>query len=332
MPRLFALTVSLLALSANVPATAGSVVKSIPGPDGGWDYARIDARGTSLFVARGQSVSVFDLKGTAPVRSIGDISHGHAVLPLPDGHILLVTSGQDATVRFLDIDKGTELGRVPVGEDPDAAVLDASGRTAYTMNAKAGTISKIDTATRTVTATVTVRAGLEYAALASGGALFVNNEDENTLTAVDTRTNRVSAVIALTGCEGPSGLAYDAHSDRLIAACANGKAALVDASKKQLLKLLDIGQGPDAVILDEQRRRAYIPCGKSGELDVIALDATGGPAVTGHITTEAGARTGALDPTDGMVYLPTGKFGPAPGPGKRGAMIPGSFHILAIQP
>ena len=96
--------------------------------------------------------------------------------------------------------------------------------------------------------------------------------------------------------------------------------------------LFDIGQGPDAVIIDEQRRRAYIPCGKSGELDVVALDAKNGPAVTGHITTEVGARTGALDATNGMLYLPTGKFGPPPVPGKRGAMIAGSFHILAIRP
>lgn len=332
MRRFFRLPLAALVLSIGAPAVAGAIVKTIPGPDGGWDYARVDPVKHRLYVARADSVTVVDLRGTAPLRSIGQIAHGHSVIPMPHSDTIIVTSGADATVRFLDGDSGTEQARLTVGANPDAAVLDQAGKTLYTMNAKAGTISKIDVATRRVTATITLKPGLEYNALTPDGTLFVNNEDENSLSAVDTRTNHLSAAIALTGCEGPSGLAYDTRTARLIAACDNGKAAIVDARTKTLIGLIDIGQGPDAVILDAQRRRTYIPCGKSGELDVISLDAKDGPAVIGRIKTEIGARTGALDPTDGMVYLPTGKFGPPAAGTARGAFLPGSFHILAVRP
>ena len=332
MRAYLALSATLLALATGGVAVAASVVRTIDGPDGGWDYARVDPSSRRLFVARGDSVTVVDLTGKTPVRSIGRIAHGHSVLPIPNSRYLLVTSGKDATVRILDSVTGAEQSRILVGADPDAAVIDAGGTYAYTMNAEAGTISKIDIATHSVKATITLKPGLEYAALAPDGTLYVNNEDANDLTAVNTHAEHVSTTIPLTGCEGPSGLAYDASNRRLIAACANGKAAIVDADTKTLVKLVAIGDGPDAVLIDPQRRRAYIPCGKSGELDVLSLDGQDGPIVTGHIKTEVGARTGAIDATDGMVYLPTGRFAPPAAGEKRGALIPGSFHILAVRP
>ncbi|WP_298691329.1 gluconolactonase [uncultured Sphingomonas sp.] len=331
MRRVLALS-AVLAVSISGTALAGAVVRTIPGPDGGWDYARVDPVSHRLFVARADSVTVVDLTGRAPVRSIGQIAHGHSALPIPGGRTLLVTSGKDASVRVLDGDSGAEVARMTVGANPDAALFTPDGTTAYTMNAEAGTISRIDIATHRVTATIPLKPGLEYAALATDGTLFVNNEAANDLTAVDTRTARVSGSIALPGCQAPSGLAYDPRTQRLIAACANGKAAVVDARCRTLVSLLDIGEGPDAVLLDVERRRAYIPCGKSGELDVVALDGKGGPTVTGRITTEVGARTGAIDPGDGMVYLPTGRFAPPTAGQKRGAVIPGSFHILVVRP
>jgi hypothetical protein len=48
--------------------------------------------------------------------------------------------------------------------------------------------------------------------------------------------------------------------------------------------------------------------------------------------TEASARTAALDPATGRVYLPAARFAPPVPPEKRGAMVPGSFHIVVMAP
>jgi len=86
------------------------------------------------------------------------------------------------------------------------------------------------------------------------------------------------------------------------------------------------------VVLDAPRRLAFVPCSQDGTLVEIALDGASGPRVVATIKTEAGARTGALDPRSGIIYLPTARFGPAPADGSRPALIPGSVHLIVVQP
>ena len=327
MPRIIALFAALLSTAA-VAAPDYHVAGSISGPDGSWDYARVDPAAHKLYVARANAVTVVDLASGAAA-SIGEIQRGHAVVPLPGGH-LLVTSGTDGTVRFFGTD-GKQIASIAVGKKPDAAILDDSGKRAFVMNSDSGTVSVIDTVAMKVAQTITVKPALEFAAFA-GGALFINDEDANEIEVADVATGKLGKPIALTGCEGPTGLGYDAKHGRLISACANGKAAVVDAKARKLLALVDIGKGPDAVIVDEARGLAFVPCGRDGVLDILSLASSKDVTRVGRITTEAGARTGALDPTTGIIYLPTAAFGAPAQPGGRPAPTPGSFHIVVVKP
>lgn len=313
---------------AATPAPTYTAGPSIAGPDGSWDYARADDDGTHVYVARSNAVTVIDV-ATGAVSSLGNVQRGHAVVPLSGGK-LLVTSGTDGTVRLFDTNPGTETASIPVGKKPDAAILDATKTHAYIMNADSGTVSVIDLASAKVTKTITVKPALEYAAFGSDGTLFINNEDANEIETVDVVHGVAGKTIALPGCKAPTGLGFDKTHNRLIASCANGKAAIVDARKRQLTALVDIGSGPDAVIMDEARGLAFIPCGRDGVLDILSLS---GPTVThiGVVKTEVGARTGALDPKTGSIYLPTAKFGPPAASGGRPAMLPGSFHVLVVK-
>lgn len=326
----------MLALSAAVavaaaPAPTYVAGRQIAGPDGGWDYAKVDPATRKLYVAHGDVVTEVDLANGDAVRSFGTLAKAHAAVPLPGG-MLLVTSGRDNTARLFDTKAGQEVAKIAVGNDPDAAFYDPATGHAVVMNAKGGTVSVIDIATRKIVRTITLKAGLEFGVLGSGNTLFVNNEDANEIETANLATGKAGPAIALTGCEGPSGLAFDEKTDRLISACANGKAAVVDARAHRLVTLLDIGSGPDAAIVDAKRRLAFIPCGKDGVLEVIALDAPGGAKVIATVKTEAGARTGALDPSDGSLYLPAARFSPPATAGARPTALAGTFHVLAVSP
>lgn len=323
------LTAAALPAAAAVPSYA--VATSIPMPDGGWDYASFDPATREVLVARGDSVTAVDIARGEPARNFGSIAHGHAALPLPSGR-LAVTSGKDDTLRLFDLHDGKQLASVAVGEDPDAAIFDPRTGDVLVMDAHDGTVAVVDPKAAKVVRKIFLKPGLEYAVVDKSGALFVNNEDLNRIDVADPVTGVVAAPIALTGCEGPSGLAYDARTDRLIAACANGKAAVVDARRRMLIGLLDIGKGPDAVLLDSARRLAFIPCGRDGTLIQIGLDGAQGPHVVATIRTEAGARTGAIDPTDGTIYLPTARFAPPPAAGGRPVAIPGTTHLVVVKP
>lgn len=323
---LAAAAMPLIVAAASAPTY--TVARSIAGPDGGWDYAHTDAEGRHLYVARGSNVTVIDL-ATDAVSSLGSVQRGHAAVPVPGGK-LLVTSGTDGTVRLIDLGSGSETALLPVGKKPDAAILDGAGTRAFIMNAESGTVSVIDLASAKVAKTITVKPGLEYAAFGADGTLFINNEDANEVETVDVARGSAGKPIPLPGCNGPTGLGFDKGHDRLIAACANGKAAIVDLRKRQLAALVDIGSGPDAVLIDEARGLAFVPCGKDGVLDILSL---AGATVThvGAVKTLVGARTGALDPKTGTIYLPTATFAPPAVAGGRPAIVPGSFRVLVVK-
>lgn len=315
--------------TAIVPRANYKVTGSIPIPDGSWDYARVDSKTSKLYVARNESVTVVDLT-TRAVSSIGAIVHGHAVVPLYPGPLLLVTSGRDDSVRLIDTVTGAEKARIAVGNDPDAAAYDPRTGRAYVMNAKAGTVSVIDISSVKVIDTVALKPGLEFS-VGSKSTIYVNNEEANEIETIDLATGKAGATIALTGCAGPTGLGFDRAHKRLISACANGKAAVTDLVTGTVT-LLPIGLGPDAVIVDSERGRAFIPCGKDGTLVVIDISGSGLPTAIAKIPTEKGARTGALNPVDGTIYLPTARFTPPATPGGKPVAIPGSAHILVVIP
>ena len=325
---------SLIALSALVlvasapPQPVYDKSGAIAGPEGqGWDFAAFDPATDQVFVAHGGAVTVIDRAHGDAVRSIGEISHGHAVVPLPHGR-LAVTSGGDDTVRIIDVAGGTQLASIPVGKDPDAALLDPATGHLLTMDAHGGTVSEVDLAAHKVVRSVTLKPGLEYPVI-WGRTLYVNNEDENEVETVDLASGKVGKPIALTGCEGPTGLALDAAHGRLISACANNVALVVDLKSKAVAQTLAIGKGPDFVLLDSRRHLALIPCGGSATLEAFSLSGTK-VAKLASIPTERGARTGAIDERTGTVFLPTARFDPPEKPGDRPKAQAGSFHVLIL--
>ena len=319
-----------LCLAGGVSAqqySAGNAI-AVPG-DGAWDYASVDSAAHRLYVAHGNEVAAIDLASGKAASSLGPVAKAHAVVPLGSGE-LAVTSGDDATVRFFDANDNRQIATLTVGKKPDAAVVDPKTGHLLAINAVSGTISEIDPRAHRVLRTITAVPGLEFAAI-SGRTLFVNNEDRNEIEVVDLDKGMAGAPIKLPGCEEPSGLGLDAAHGRLISACANGVAAVTDVASRRLGQLVPIGHGPDAVILDAARSLAFVPAGKDGVLDVLDLSDPKSVTHKVAIRTEAGARTGALDPSTGAIYLPTARLAPAAA-GERPRAAPGTFHVLVVKP
>lgn len=329
----FALATSLAGASVMAAPAGPAYVKAgaIAGPDGGWDFANWDSAHHLLLVAHGKDVLVIDPAHPQAVRTVGALQGAHGVVAIPDSSNLLVTSGKDDTVRVIDEVSGKELASVPVAANPDAVILSASGTIAYVMAAKGGAISIVDLVKNAEVGRITLKPGLEVPVMVTPGLLAVNNEDANEIELANLLTRKAAGAIKLTGCDGPTGLAYDPATGLALSACANGKAALTDLRARRVVALLPIGEGPDTVIWDASRKRFLVPCGKSGTLSVIRMVGRK-PVVEAAATTETSARTAAFDPVTGRVYLPAARFGlPAPG-AKRGAMEAGSFHVLVMAP
>jgi DNA-binding beta-propeller fold protein YncE len=329
---LAALAAATLAANAHA-APSYSVTGHIKADDGGWDYASFEPEHGRLFVSRSAgAVTVVDVATKAVTTlTIPGSGRMHESLPLNGGALLLVTDGSANVAHLIDPASGASVADVPTRTKPDAAAFDPASGLALVMNGKSGDVTFIDPAAHKAVATVAVGGALEFAAVNGKGRAYVNVEDKNQIAVIDTKTHKLVGRYSLAGCESPSGLAYAPGAGVLIAACANQVAKVVGAADGHDIATLTIGAGPDAVIYDPARKLAFIPCGRDGVLEVIAVRGPGDVTVVQTVHTQVGARTGAVDPASGALYLPTAQFQPAAG-GGRGVAIPGTFEVLVVTP
>ncbi|RST30437.1 YncE family protein [Sphingomonas ginkgonis] len=323
---------SLLLALASLAASAAAPVHlagSIPGPDGGWDLLGVDPATNRLFVARSDGLMMVDLATRKVTPGFVAGKRLHAALAIPGTTIGATTLGESNELLLFDTRTGAVKARVPTGKDPDAAAWDSASQKLWVMTPGDGSIDVVDAAAGRRLATLKVGGSLELAAADGAGHLFVNVEDRNELVKIDTRRVAVVARAPLPGCDGPTGLALAGRV--LISACANGIARFTAAADLKPLGSAAIGARPDGAFADPARHRAYIPSGGDGTLAV--FDTRGAlPRLMARVSTAKGARTGAVDPRSGRVYLPSASYGAAARTGERPPMVPGSFRLLLVDP
>jgi DNA-binding beta-propeller fold protein YncE len=197
------------------------------------------------------------------------------------------------------------------------------------MDPGSGEATVVDLKSAKVLATVPVGGSLEFATADGHGRMYVNVEDKNEVAVLDTRTRKVMSRFPLEGCEGPTGIAYDAAAREILSACGENGVAIVLAPDGRQIARLPIGKGADGAAFDARRNLALVPAGRDGNLTLIQLGAA--PKVIGQIPTAVSARTIALDPGTGRAYLPSATMAPAPA-GERPKPVPGSFRVLVVSP
>ncbi|MDE2487826.1 MAG: YncE family protein [Alphaproteobacteria bacterium] len=304
------------------------VIRRFPGPDGGWDYASFDPAHRRLFVAHGDRVLALDVDSGKLNTDFAAGSHLHEILPIPHENLIVTTNSGDKTVRILTAD-GKLKATLPVAPDADGAVYDPATGLAVVINGDAGLLTLVDPRAAKVVGTIPIVAGLEFGAVDGHGRAYINIESQDQIAVVDLRARKVVTRYALQGCHGPGGLAL-VSGDRLITACHNGDAEVLDARTGHEIASLKIGGFPDAVIYDPIRNLAYIPTAMDGKLNVVALSGPHDNQVIGRVPTQIGARTGAVDPKTGHIYLPAATYNLPVPKGQRPTTKPGTFVILEV--
>ena len=319
----------LLAAGAASAAMTGpyKVVKTVPGPDGGWDYVRLDAANHRVVMTRGTSVMTLDLPSLKITADLAPGQRLHDALPVNGGRELLVSNGGTDSVVFVDGKSGAALATIKVGKNPDAEALDPATGLALVMNHGSGDVTFVDPKTRAAVGTLMVGGDLEAAAVDGQGHAFVNVENKNETVLVDVKAKTVIRHIPLPGCDGPTGATYEPKRHWVIAAC-DGSTAIIDARSGKPVKTLKSGKEADGVAVDEKRDLAFVP-GRDGSLTVISLK--GAPKVVQTLKTAVNNRTLAVDEATGRVYLPVAEL-KAGAPGERPTPVAGTFRVLVVGP
>jgi YVTN family beta-propeller protein len=226
------------------------------------------------------------------------------------------------------------VATIPAGTGPDAIVFEPATQTVWAFNGRSNDATVIDAATCKVVATIPLPGKPEFAIVDGKGTIFDNIEDKNEVIRLDAHTNKLTAEWPLTGCESPSGLAFDSAGGRLFSVCDGKKMAVTDASTGKSLATPAIGDSPDGAGWDAAHKLAFSSNGGSGTLTVIDAAAPGYPAIE-DLPTQRGARTMTYDSAADRIYLVTAEFGPRPAPTAdnphpRPPIVPGSFVVLVV--
>jgi len=140
------------------------------------------------------------------------------------------------------------------------------------------------------------------------------------------------------GCQSPQGLAVDARAARLFVACGNQKMAVVNADNGEQVAAFTIGPGAESIAYDADRGLIFTANGGGyGSVTIIHRDVTDAYTVVQNLPTLQQARTMAVNPSNGEVYVVTTLYGanlanpPMNGLGTlKLNPVEGSFQVLVI--
>jgi len=311
------------------------ITQSIPlGSPDGWDYLTYDAASQRVYVAHGSAIDVLDARSGKVL--------GHVPVPGANGVVVVPAIGKGyagsraakAAVVF-DLNTFKVLKTLPAESDTDAVVYDPYSRHVFIMDGDPHNITVIDTITDSLVATVPLDGQPEFGAVDGAGKLFVNITDKREIQRVDTASAKVDATWPIGECEGPHGLSIDPQSRRLFASCINAKLLVVNSTNGAVVSVLAIGKGSDATAFDGVRKRAF-SSNREGTLSVISEEGANQFASLGEVPTQLLARTMALDPVSGRIYLVAADRvevdAAAADPRKRYSIVPGSVRLLFVDP
>ena len=330
-----AITLSLLGTHTALAAPAYTVSKSIAlGAPDRWDYLSFDAPSRRVFVAHGDHTDVIDASTGAILGKLAGLTGAQGQAVAADGAIW-ADSGKTAQVTAYNPRMFTAIKTLPAGTDADGVVADPSGRLVIVLDGDGESATVIDATAKAVKSTIPLGGSPEFAAADGSGHLYVNIASTKEIVAIDLAAGRVAARYAVPDSLSPHRLAVDQKTRRLFASCVNAKMQVLDADTGHVLQTLPIGRGTDAAAFDPVRHLGSSSNGE-GTLSGFRESDAGTLTSLGDVKTRPGARTLAVDPSNGRVFLVTADLAdaqPAPAGGRvHYAFKPGTVKLMFLDP
>jgi DNA-binding beta-propeller fold protein YncE len=305
------------------------IVKDIPiGGPGGWDYISVDPAAHRLYVSHATKIVVADTETGKVVGEIPNTDGVHGFAFATDLGRGFTSNGRANTSTIVDLKTLKAIGTVATGGNPDSIRYEPVRKEVYTFNGTGKSATVFGAQTGKVVATIDLGGKPEEAEEDRGAnRIFVNLEDKNSLGVIDIQKHALVATWPMPGCDGPTGLAYDAKDHLLFSAC-DGVMEITDSSSGKKVGSFPIPDMVDGAAFDPATGYVFAPSG-TGTLTVAKMDGPGQFTVVQMLKTQPSARTMALDPVSHTVYLPAAMT--QPNPSGRGRVTVGeTFKVIVV--
>src|SRR5438067_6117930 len=240
-------TIVLAIALTSLQGDAGYKVETrypVPG-NGGFDYVTIDSSARRLYLSHGTQVDVVDPDNGKLIGTIPDTPGVHGIAIASEFKHGFTSNGRENKVSMFDSVTLQLIKKIDVGKGPDGIYYDPGTKRVFTNNHGSHDISAIDARTGDVVGTVKVDGDGEEAVVAAG-LIYVNSENTDEVVVFDPKSLEVKNRFPIGVAKRPTGLAYDARTNRLFIGCGNEpKMVVMDAANGKVINSFPIGTGVD---------------------------------------------------------------------------------------
>jgi YVTN family beta-propeller protein len=326
------------AIAADRTVPAYRLTKTIAlGSGERWDYVIFDTSAKRVYVAHGDHVTVVDEGKGEVIGQIGTFPGGtHGIAVSTETNQGYTDDGKAGVAVVFDLGSLKPLRRIAAAPDADGIIYEPVTRHVYVVNGDSGSLTVIDPKTDAPIATIHVGAGLEAGVADGKGALFIDGAEDHDIVRIDAKTNAIEAHWAMPDCKRPTGLAIDRETRRLFATCANNLLVVVDADNGANIASLPIGSFSDGAAFDPIRKLIFSSNG-DGTLSLIQEKDAQTFVAADPVQTFPGARTMAIDPATGRLFLVAAEIASAEPPATEGGRprliyAPNSLKLFYFDP
>jgi DNA-binding beta-propeller fold protein YncE len=342
MKNLLSMTALAAALTvgAAMPASASPLYKLVATiPLGGsikWDYLHFDPASARVYVSHGDEVTVVDARSDRVVGELADLPGSHGIAVDPVSKLVYADSAGRSVLIAFNPKSLAPVASAAVLDDADGVSYDPFSRKIFVSDGDGDGFTPVSTVTGKAAPKIDLGTSPEFHVADGKGSVFVDLVDAGAIARIDSTTDKVTATWPVAPCVHPKGLAIDPSTRRLFASCANGVGVVVDADSGKILAALPIGKGTDAARFDPSHHR-FLSSNGDGTLTVIAENGPAAFSVLGTVKTAPGARTMAIDPATGRVFLVTATVTKTippvvPSDHPHYVFAPGSLKLLVFDP
>jgi DNA-binding beta-propeller fold protein YncE len=302
---------------------------------GGFDYVAIDSSARRLYVSHATQVDVLDADTGKVVGTIADTPGVHGAAIASAFKHGFTSNGRENKVSMFDPTTLTLIKKIDVGKGPDGIYYDERTKRVFTNNHGSHDITAIDAEKGEVVGTVEAKGDSEQAIIGADGLIYVNSEDTAEVVVFDPKSLEVKQRFPIGVAKTPTGLAYDAKTNRLFIGCRNEpKMVVMDAASGKVINSYPIAAGVDYAGFDPQAKLVFFSCG-AGTLSIYHEKSADDYEDAGAVTTQPSAKTMAFDPKTKKIFLPAAEYTETPPaqPGGRPTRTqkPGSFVVLVVS-
>jgi DNA-binding beta-propeller fold protein YncE len=334
----------IMMLAASGAPAAGSaplyhLVTTIPlGGSIKWDYLHFDGPSDRVYVSHGAEVTVVDLATDKVIGQLRPLPGSHGISVDPRTGLVYADSAVNSDVLAFNPKTFKPVASAPVLLDADGINYDPASQQMYVSGGDGEGLTPVSTHGVKAAPKIFLGTSTEFHVADGQGNEYVNLDDASQIVRIDSKTNTVLARWPVAPCVDPKGLTMDRTTRRLFASCGNGLAVVLDADTGKVITSLRIGSGTDAAAFDPVNHRFFASSG-DGLLTVVDEKSPDEFVTLGMVKTAPGARTMAVDPANGEVFLVTADVTATTPPAAsdptghpKYSFAPGSLKLLIFAP